>query len=72
MNQKIETYNKPTEGCDRILVFGQHSLFKKDDPAPDREWYGAYWCGLSRAFVADGEGYVVSITHWTSMPVAPQ
>lgn len=67
----ISSYVKPTSGVERILVFGQISLTPDDDSDPDREWYGAWWCGDTQAFHADGEGFIVSVTHWLPMPEAP-
>jgi hypothetical protein len=66
-----KTYVKPLTGVDRVLVFGQLSLTPKDDEDPYRDWYGAWWCSSTNAFHADGEGFIVSVTHWMPLPETP-
>ena len=66
--QPIETYQKQS-GVERILVFGELSLVPDDDYNPHREWYGAWWSGYH--FLHDGEGFIVSITHWLPLPPPP-
>lgn len=70
--QPIKNYVKPKTGVNRILVFGQLSLTPKDEDRPYREWYGGWWCSDTRAFNADGEGFVVSVTHWMPLPANPR
>lgn len=67
----IDTYQKPDSGVDRIMVFGELSLSPEDDDDPWREWHCAWWCKDTNAFHADGEGFVVNVTHWMPLPPDP-
>jgi hypothetical protein len=71
----INTFPDKSKDSERVLLFGWNSLTPEDDDEhelSDSEWHIGCWYAADQYFRADGDGYIVNVSHWMPLPAPPK